>query len=247
MNKDCEQMISIEQFVYNLMKDYKAKSAETDFVLYGYQNGWLEDQDVSGKSNPLNRKSAARILHQFLRLELAELDESDGSAASVLQDLYECRVCAGHIIQVYVKGIMGSYTDEDGRKFFGLEMQVSEEEAEEIITRLFNVQKRTPRVVPVGESRNVEVISATEALRILETEKSTVLVDVRTQKAFEENHIKGAVNIPLMTVLKNPYAVSERRDLKVLLYCEDGYQSAIAANCLADAGYGKLYSFAWKA
>ena len=53
-----------------------------------------------------DRKTAAVLLHIFLLTELKEPDESDISGASILRDLYDCRVCVNHIAQVYLKGIM---------------------------------------------------------------------------------------------------------------------------------------------
>ena len=67
------------------------------------------------------------------------------------------------------------------------------------------------------------------------------MIDVRSPAEFTTAHLKNAINIPLISILKNPYAVSERRDRMLLLYCSDGYQSDMAAQCLKDAGYEKVY------
>ena len=49
----------------------------------------------------------------------------------------------------------------------------------------------------------------------------------------------------MMELLKNPYAISERRDIHILLYCEKGYMSETAASSLVRAGYEKVSYFAW--
>lgn len=79
---------------------------------YGRTKGWLEDEDQRFPHNLLNRRTAARILHQFMKIEKNIPDETDISKAEELKDLYTCRVCANHIAQMYVKGIMNACETE---------------------------------------------------------------------------------------------------------------------------------------
>ena len=106
---------------------------------YGYQAGWLEDMDITGMDEPLLRKNAARIIHEFLRLELHEPDTKDISAATKLRDLYDCRVCTKHIMQVVAKGIMEGYYLTDTLYLFGLNDQITTEEAQIIIDRVSHI------------------------------------------------------------------------------------------------------------
>lgn len=234
-----EQFISIEQFVSKLV-------GQEDGISYGYRSGWLESQDVTGKDCPLDRKTVARIVHQFLLRERKEQDEVYCAAASKLQDLYDCRVCVSHMMQVYVKGIMDGFTDERGRFIFGMNGGISESEANELVERVFSTEKRTPQTISKTASCTVVRITEEKALCILQGEKEALLIDVRTEQEYEHAHLKGASNLGLVSILKNPYAVSMRRDVSILLYCSEGYQSEIAAKCLADAGYERIYFFAWK-
>ena len=79
-----------------------------ELLRYGHFRGWLEDSDERYPESFLNRQTAARIIHQFMVVELHMSDVADISAAEKLRDLYTCRVCANHIAQVYVRGIMGA-------------------------------------------------------------------------------------------------------------------------------------------
>ena len=79
-----------------------------ELLRYGHFRGWLEDSDERHPENFLNRQTAARIIHQFMVVELHMSDVADISAAEKLRDLYICRVCANHIAQVYLRGIMGA-------------------------------------------------------------------------------------------------------------------------------------------
>lgn len=77
-----------------------------ELLRYGHFRGWLEDSDERHPESLLNRQTAARIIHQFMVVELQVHDIADISAAEKLRDLYTCRVCANHIAQVYLRGIM---------------------------------------------------------------------------------------------------------------------------------------------
>ena len=221
-----------------------------DPLQWRYEAGWLETQDISEKEQSLKRKTAARILHQFLRLERKEADVDASAVAGKLQDLYDCRVCAGHVMQIYAKGIMDGYRTPDGGYVFGMNDPVTEEECGQILERLMHPERR---VVPDSKSdkesdkEESKKLSEEDAFRILQTERKVLLLDVRSEAEFESSHIKGAVSMPLIRILKNPYGVSERRDKKILLYCEMGIQSGMAAECLMEAGFEQVYSFAWDA
>ena len=80
----------------------------SELLRYGHFRGWLEDSDERHPETLLNRQTAARIIHQFMVVELHVSDIADISAAKKLRDLYTCRVCANHIAQVYARGIMGA-------------------------------------------------------------------------------------------------------------------------------------------
>ncbi len=90
----------------------------SELLRYGHFRGWLEDSDERHPEALLNRQTAARIIHQFMVVELHVPDIADISAAEKLRDLYTCRVCANHIAQVYVRGIMGAQEliDENGQR-----------------------------------------------------------------------------------------------------------------------------------
>lgn len=197
----------------------------------------------------LLRKQAACIVHEFLREQLEEEDEPDVSEAMKLRDLYDCRVCAGHVMQVYVKGIMDGHRTAEGYLIFGMDEEISAEEAENIRMRMFHKELRNPKVSVKKNSKqnlNKAHIDQEEAQRLLKNIPRPILVDVRTARDYEEGHIKGAEHISFTEIMKNPYAVGGHRDDVILVYCEAGEQSRIAAGCLLEAGYEQVYYFAWK-
>ena len=83
---------------------------EEELLRYAHVRGWIEDQDERFCNESLNRQTAARIVHEFMRIELGVPDLPDFSGANVLADLYTCHACVNHIAQVYLRGIIKSQT-----------------------------------------------------------------------------------------------------------------------------------------
>lgn len=132
----------MKQFVDTLIKNGSVKPNTPDYMDYGYQVGWLEDMDITYCNEPLQRKNAARILHEFMRIELKEADVEDVSPAKKLRDLYDCRVCAKHVMQVYTKGIMEGNYLTDTLYLFEMNRGITVQEAETYIARVFQSKLR---------------------------------------------------------------------------------------------------------
>ncbi len=186
----------------------------------------------------LDRKNAACLVHNFLLEECKEADEPDILPAKQLKDLYDCHVCVNHVAQVYVKGIM-----EAKQSVFGMKEYLTKEEAEQIVSRIFDRKKRVPPSMPSEQKRGYR-LTYRQAVKRSANDVGVILIDVRTAREYEENHIDGAKNIPLNEILKNPYIVGGDRFHPFLFYCEIGYQSEIAAACILEAGYAEAGYFA---
>lgn len=112
-----ENIISVGNFVSRLFAtctnpaENKPSLSLPELLRYGHFRGWLEDQDERNPAAPLNRQTAARLVHLFLLIECGLQDLSDITPATNLKDLYTCRACANHIAQVYCRGIMNVYED----------------------------------------------------------------------------------------------------------------------------------------
>lgn len=187
----------------------------------------------------LDRKNAARIVHEFMRTVYGEADEEDIAPAKKLKDLYDCHTCVNHVAQVYVKGIMNG-----NESLFGMREFLSTEEAKEIVLRMFRKEKR---ILPPREAHAIQAhkLSIEDAMSKIKNTQGLVLIDVRFKRDYDERHLDNAVNIPLNEVLKNPYQVAENKFTPLLFYCENAYLSEIAANCVGEAGYRDVGYFAY--
>ncbi len=144
--------ISVKDFVELLWSHFSANikaQAKTDIdtvLHYGHLRGWLEDWDQHDSSRLMDKKAAARILHQFMKLELgiAEIaDKETYSKAEEIRDLYLCRACANHIAHVYVYGIMEAEPIEaNGEEviFFNGSRTITREEAKNYINKVFSLK-----------------------------------------------------------------------------------------------------------
>lgn len=64
--------------------------------------------------------------------------------------------------------------------------------------------------------------------------KSEIIIDVRTPEEYEEEHIKGAINIPYDTIDKN---IDLPKESKIKVYCKSGNRSKKAYETLKKLGY----------
>lgn len=195
------------------------------------------------------RRKAAGLIHEYLRLSLSEPDEVNTDAAAVLLDLYDCHTCAGHVMQVYCKGIMEAASEG----VFGMRQLVTMEEAALYETRTLDATKRIPPKTPV---RPVPFMSLERALTLKRAGR-LILIDVRPQEAFSENSQEipaelpdipaDTIRIPLSSVLdgsfmgKLPADLPEMPPKSLCFFCEEGYLSLVAGNAAREQGFENCY------
>lgn len=131
-------MVTTEEFVKALGEVYISEKPDAEvhnLCEFARQRGWLEEQDLLLWNRGIERRQAARIIHEFLRIEFLILDLRDWSNAKKLKDLYDCRVCAKHVAQVVERGIMPPIEPDR----FMLLRQVYEGDLQDILERLNKV------------------------------------------------------------------------------------------------------------
>lgn len=62
-----------------------------------------------------------------------------------------------------------------------------------------------------------------------------IIVDVRNREEFGKCHIPMAINLPLEDIQEENISLPKGK--VILLYCENGGSSALAARILSDKGY----------
>ncbi len=99
-----------------------------------------------------------------------------------------------------------------------------------------------PESISPEEIVQPESISPEEAYKRLESEEDIILLDVRNQGEYEEQHIPGSILIPVNELEKRAEAELTDKDADIIVYCASGKRSSSAANILAGLGYSKVYN-----
>ena len=69
-----------------------------------------------------------------------------------------------------------------------------------------------------------------------------ILIDVREQYEYQQNHIPGAINISRGVLEANIKAEVSNKKQKIYLYCSGGVRSALSADSLQNLGYKDVIS-----
>jgi len=95
--------------------------------------------------------------------------------------------------------------------------------------------------------RRVERITAATLAEKLEGDNAPVVLDVRTEKEWRQGHIEGSRNIPLNHLIER--SAEAPRDRALVVHCQSGYRSSIAASLLLRAGVDNVIDLVggWKA
>lgn len=86
-------------------------------------------------------------------------------------------------------------------------------------------------------------ITMDEAITLMEEEKDSIILDVRTQDEYSESHIPGAVNIPDETIGTDEIPELPDKEQLILVYCRSGNRSKQASEKLAALGYTNVKEF----
>jgi rhodanese-related sulfurtransferase len=81
------------------------------------------------------------------------------------------------------------------------------------------------------------LISAEEAKAKINQGEFDVIVDVRTQFEYDLGHYPHSVHIPVNEIKKNARKEIKNPDARILVYCNTGQRSRLAAEILMSLGY----------
>ena len=92
-----------------------------------------------------------------------------------------------------------------------------------------------------ADTDKVESISPKEASTMYAGKKA-VIVDVREDSEWSEQHIPGAIHIPLAQLNERLSELKQYKDSPVITQCRSGRRSAQAFDVLKSAGFSKVYN-----
>lgn len=117
--------MSTEEFIDYLIEEFESSGHEEereDIAVF-----WKEVMTYYSDSmlkSSLNKKNAARVLYTFCNT-VKHLPKVSWKTAGKLKDIYECRVCAEAIAQVFERGIIKSRNEN----IFGINDTMTDKEA----------------------------------------------------------------------------------------------------------------------
>lgn len=81
-----------------------------------------------------------------------------------------------------------------------------------------------------------------QTAEVMFAEKKAIILDVREISEWNEQHIAGAIHIPLAQVETRLDELAQYKDSTVIVQCRSGKRSKKAAGLLQNAGFGKVYN-----
>ena len=94
-------------------------------------------------------------------------------------------------------------------------------------------------------------VSPAAAIRLMNNEDDTLIIDTRNAADFNKGHIKGAKNISIADLSSDLSKYSDYKNKTVLVYCNSGNTVTRAIKLLKTAGFEKVNNLdggiaAWK-
>ncbi|MBP3255776.1 MAG: rhodanese-like domain-containing protein [Clostridia bacterium] len=105
---------------------------------------------------------------------------------------------------------------------------------------MMNLYMKLVKLIKKQRGTDEFCIDYETAKNMLNKEKDSILIDVRSPQEYREKHLYGSVNIPLFDFERGNYKIENKNKL-IILYCEYGKRSKKVFNMLKKAGYTKVY------
>ena len=86
-------------------------------------------------------------------------------------------------------------------------------------------------------------IDQIKAKELMDNEKNFIILDVRTEEEFKENHIENAILIPHTEIEQRAEKELKDKNQLILVYCRSGNRSKTASKILAELGYTNVMEF----
>jgi len=86
-----------------------------------------------------------------------------------------------------------------------------------------------------------EFIDAKEAIVLISKEKDIAILDVRTPREYENQHLVNAKHIPVKNLTDNLAMLQDDKDKRIIVYCRSGNRSIKASRILEKNGFTPLH------
>ncbi len=83
-------------------------------------------------------------------------------------------------------------------------------------------------------------VTAAELTEQIQSSKSPLILDVRSEQEFAEGHIPGALNIPYDQLGDRLSEIGVAKTDEIVVHCRSGHRAGIAEKLLIQAGYSDV-------
>lgn len=90
-------------------------------------------------------------------------------------------------------------------------------------------------------NRRYNEVKPSEAINLI-NHQNAVVIDVRSDKEFEQGHIINALNIPLDKLEQSSKKLSKYKDKAIIIYCRTGQTSQRACKQLEKDNFSKIHN-----
>ena len=91
--------------------------------------------------------------------------------------------------------------------------------------------------IDVAETSSIRTVSQEEVLQQIEVGTAPLILDVRTEREYQEGHVPGAILIPHTALTDRLDEIVQHKDHGVVVYCKAGTRASFASKLLTDAGF----------
>ncbi len=84
-------------------------------------------------------------------------------------------------------------------------------------------------------------LSASESYEFI-TDRSPLILDVRTFREFQSGHLQGAKLIPVQELQNRLHELESDKENDIVVYCRSGNRSTVASKILIDAEFKRIYN-----
>lgn len=85
-----------------------------------------------------------------------------------------------------------------------------------------------------------EFINAKQAIVLLSDDVNVTLLDVRTEREYENRHLKNAIHIPVQQLNTSLDQLENDKNKRIVVYCRSGSRSIKASRILEKNGFTPL-------
>lgn len=88
---------------------------------------------------------------------------------------------------------------------------------------------------------NYYELTSTDAISLI-NKVNPIIIDVRTPSEYASGHIENSKLLPVQILADNIDLLNDLKEEPILLYCQSGNRSTVAARILLDEGFSNIYN-----